>query len=136
LERHICWLASKLGPVQPDWYVFPRSNRIKPVDPTQPTGSLKAAWETVRTKAGLSCRLHDLRHSFCTKMAEAGVPESTMLDMMGHVSAAMLKRYSHIRAQARREAISALETKAVSFEAPKVSPKVEPFGASKKSVTH
>ena len=30
------------------------------------------------------------RHSFCTKLAEAGVPESTMLDMMGHVSPAML----------------------------------------------
>lgn len=32
----------------------------------------------------------------CTKLAEAGVPESTMLDMMGHVSTAMLRRYSHI----------------------------------------
>ena len=42
-------------------------------------------------------------------MAEAGVPESTMLDMMGHVSAAMLRRYSDIRA--RREAILALESR-------------------------
>ena len=32
-----------------------------------------------------------------------------MLDMMGHVSPAMLRRYSHIRAKARREAIAALE---------------------------
>jgi integrase len=136
LERHVSWLASKLGPVQPDWYVFPRSNRTKPEDPTRPATSLKGAWEAVRETAGVNCRLHDLRHSFCTKMAEAGVPESTMLDMMGHVSVAMLKRYSHIRAQARREAISALETRAVSFEAAKVSAKVEPFGASKRSVTH
>lgn len=136
LERHVSWLASKLGPVQPDWYVFPRSNRTKPEDPTRPAISLKGAWESVRTTAKVSCRLHDLRHSFCTKMAEAGVPESTMLDMMGHVSAAMLKRYSHIRAQARREAISALETRAVSFGATKESTKVEPLWASKTSVTH
>jgi Phage integrase family len=32
LERHLAWCASKLGPVQPDWFVFPLSNRIKPVD--------------------------------------------------------------------------------------------------------
>jgi site-specific recombinase XerD len=63
----------------------------------------------VREQANVKCRLHDLRHSFCTKLAEAGVPESTMLDMMGHVSPSMLRRYSHIRAQARRDAIAALE---------------------------
>ncbi len=37
-------------------------------------------------------------------MAEAGVPESTMLSMMGHMSRAMLERYSHIRMAAMREA--------------------------------
>ena len=35
-----------------------------------------------------------------------------MLDIMGHVSRAMLKRYSHIRAKARREAIAAVEQRA------------------------
>jgi len=136
LEHHASWYASKLGPVEPGWYVFPRCNRTKPEDPTRPAVSLKGSWVSVRDKAGVSCRLHDLRHSFCTKMAEAGVPESTMLDMMGHVSAAMLKRYSHIRAQARREAIATLESRAASVEAPKVSPKVKAFGVSKMSVTH
>jgi integrase len=136
LERHVSWLASKLGPVQPGWYVFPRSNRTKPADPTRPATSLKGAWESVRTTAKVSCRLHDLRHSFCTKMAEAGVPESTMLDMMGHVSAAMLKRYSHIRAQARRDAIVAVEDRAISNGATKESTKVKPSGASGMSVTH
>jgi site-specific recombinase XerD len=77
----------------------------------------------VREKAGVSCRLHDLRHSFCTKLAEAGVPESTMLDMMGHVSSTMLRRYSHIRAQSRRDAIAALEGRG-SLGVPKESPKV------------
>lgn len=79
-------LGQKLGPVQPNWYVFLRSTRIKPVDPTRPVTTLKTAWESVREKAEVTCRLHDLRHSFCTKLAEAAVPESTMLDMMGHVS--------------------------------------------------
>jgi hypothetical protein len=49
-------------------------------------------------------------------MAEAGVPESTMLAIMGHMSRAMLERYSHIRREAKREAVKALQL-------PKVGPR-------------
>jgi integrase len=136
LNQHATWCAAKLGPVQPDWFVFPLSNRIAPKDPTKPVGSMKTAWETVRTSANVDCRLHDLRHTFCTKLAEAGVPESTMLDIMGHVSTAMLRRYSHIRAQARRDAIDALESRQISNAVPKVSPKVSDFEKTKSAVTH
>jgi len=38
-----------------------------------------------------------LQHSFATRLAENGVSESTMLALMGHMSRAMLERYSHIR---------------------------------------
>ena len=55
-------------------------------------------------------RLHDLRHTAATKMAEAGVPESTMLSLMGHMSRAMLERFSHIRIKAKREAAESLAT--------------------------
>lgn len=123
LEQHAAFCARRLGPLQPNWYVFPLSNRTRPVDATEPVTSLKTAWQTVKADAGVECRLHDLRHSFCTKLAEAGVPESTMLDMMGHVSGAMLRRYSHIRAKARREAIASLESRA-SLGVPKENPKV------------
>jgi integrase len=123
LEQHAAFCARKLGPLQPEWYVFPLSNRTRPVDATRPVTSLKTAWETVKTGADVECRLHDLRHSFCTKLAEAGVPESTMLDMMGHVSSVMLRRYSHIRAKARREAITALES-GISFGVPTKSPTI------------
>jgi hypothetical protein len=36
------------------------------------------------------------------------VPESTMLALMGHMSRAMLERYSHIRMAAKREAVAAI----------------------------
>jgi integrase len=52
--------------------------------------------------------MHDLRHTFCTRLAEAGVPESTMLALMGHMSRAMLERYSHIRMAAKRDAVEAI----------------------------
>ena len=42
--------------------------------------------------------------NYATKLAENGVPESTMLALLGHMSRAMLERYSHIRMAAKREA--------------------------------
>ena len=64
------------------------------------------------------------------------MPESTMLDMMGHVSTAMLSHYSHIRAQARRDAIDALESRQLSSAVPKVSPTVSESANEKSAVTH
>jgi len=58
-------------------------------------------------------------------MAEAGVPESTMLAIMGHMSRAMLERYSHIRMAAKRDAVKSLELPEVSSLPAKVSVKVE-----------
>jgi integrase len=67
---------------------------------------LKHGWETLRDRTGVSCRLHDLKHTFATRLAENGVPESTMLALMGHMSRAMLERYSHIRMAAKRDAVA------------------------------
>jgi len=47
------------------------------------------------------------------RLAEAGVPESTMLALMGHMSRAMLERYSHIRIAAKREAVEAITLRPV-----------------------
>ena len=61
-------------------------------------------------------------------MAEAGVPESTMLGIMGHMSRAMLERYSHIRMAAKREAVESLrfEKKAeILIVVPNVIPNVK-----------
>ncbi len=62
-------------------------------------------------------------------MAEAGVPESTMLSLAGHMSRAMLERYSHIRMAAKRDAVACLNSRPNGSprpdEVPKVSTKVE-----------
>ncbi len=71
----------------------------------------------MRTTAKVQCRLHDLRHTALTKMAEDNVPEGTMLALAGHMSRAMLERYSHIRITAKREAVKSLALpKAVSSD--------------------
>jgi integrase len=123
LAEHAAWYKRKIGEIRPEWYVFPgrarkaKKGELRPLDPTKPIGDLTSAWDTLRERCGVHCRLHDLRHTAATKLAEAGVPESTMLAIMGHMSRAMLERYSHIRMKAKREAVKSLEL-------PKVGPRL------------
>ena len=69
-------------------------------------GEPKPGWNQLRAASGVRCRLHDIRHTFATDLAENGTPESTMLELMGDMSRSMLQRYSHIRDAAKREAMS------------------------------
>jgi integrase len=72
--------------------------------------SYRTAFDTARTKAGVNIRFYDARHTFVTRLAEnPAVSEETIRQLAGHVSPRMLARYAHIRAQARRDAIAALE---------------------------
>lgn len=70
-----------------------------------------------RCPALLMCERVSRHPTTATKMAEVGVPESTMLALTGHVSRVMLERYSHIRMAAKRDAVRALES-------PKPVPKI------------
>ncbi len=101
-------------------YLFP-FRKPTPNDPTKPITDVTGAWKALRKSAGVQCRLHDLRHTAATKTAEAGVPESTMLAIMGHMSRAMLERYSHIRMAAKRPAMDSLMLNRV--QAPVEAPK-------------
>ena len=104
---HSSWALERFGAVEPGHYLFPFGKPL-PSDPTKSMTDVTGAWDALRERAGVECRLHDLRHTAATKMAEAGVPEGTMLALMGHMSRAMLERYSHIRMAAKREAVEAL----------------------------
>jgi len=109
LSLHADWFTGRFGETKPEHYLFP-SGKPTPSDPTKPITDITGAWDALRERAEVQCRLHDLRHTAATKMAEAGVPESTMLALMGHMSRAMMERYSHIRMAAKREAVEALST--------------------------
>jgi len=106
-SAHADWFTRRFGDTRPTYYLFP-FGKPTPNDPTRPITDMTSAWEALRKRAGVQCRLHDLRHTAATKMAEAGVPESTTLALMGHMSRAMMERYSHIRMAAKREAVEAL----------------------------
>ena len=75
--------------------------------------SLKTAWRNARNRANVEGRFHDARHTFVTDLAESGAGDEVIRDMAGHVSKEMLKHYSHIRTQAKRQTVEALVTKPV-----------------------
>src|SRR5271170_6109475 len=79
-----------------------------PSDPARHATDITWSWDQLRKSTGVSCRIHDLRHTFATRLAENGVPELTMLALMGHMSRAMLERYSHIRMAAKRDAAASI----------------------------
>jgi hypothetical protein len=43
-----------------------------------------------------------------TDLAESGAGDQTIMDIAGHVSKNMLKHYSHIRMEAKREALESI----------------------------
>jgi integrase len=59
--------------------------------------------------AKVSCRWHDLRHSFVSRVAESQASDSTIMALAGHLSRKMMERYSHTRAEAKRSAIAVFD---------------------------
>lgn len=54
------------------------------------------AWVVVREKARLDdFRFHDLRHLAASHLAMAGATQRELMEVLGHTSAQMTKRYSH-----------------------------------------
>jgi integrase len=102
----------------PEHHVFPHEkyglagNDRRPcaweIEPTEPMHRWKVSWETARKAAGVSCRFHDLRHTFISRLAESQASDSTVMALAGHVSRAMMERYSHIRMEAKRRAVDTL----------------------------
>jgi integrase len=117
--------ASNFPNRQPADYVFPSErygaagDNFKAcaydTDPTKPIGRWKEAWEAARDRAGVQCRFHDLRHTGCTRMLEAGVPFPVLAMVMGWSPATtirMAKRYGHLGQKALRRAVEAISSAA------------------------
>jgi integrase len=67
-------------------------------------------WTACR-KAGLrKIRWHDLRHSFGSQLAAAGVPLRQVQEWMGHSTITMTMRYMHLAPGGGRELIGVLDT--------------------------
>lgn len=72
---------------------------------------VKTAWKSAIRRAGIRYyRFHDLRHTFNTRLMEAGVMQEIRKALMGHSSGEDVNStYTHIELPAKREAIRKLE---------------------------
>ncbi len=82
---------------------FPKDPTIADYDPEDGLD------QYARQKAGVSGRWHDNRHTLITELAESGAGDETIMEIAGHVSRQMLSRYAHIRTEAKRNALVAVE---------------------------
>jgi integrase len=108
---------------RPDDYIFPTQKLVfkgegaagrgvmtgYAVDSSKPLGSWKTAWASAKERAGVECRMHDLRHSLVSKLAEQGIPLPTIKAISGHTTAQMVDLYTHISPSAQRQALATLE---------------------------
>jgi len=58
-----------------------------------------------------TCVVHSTRHTFCTRLAEAGVAAFELQRLAGHSSVVMSQRYTHLHEERLDDAISKLESK-------------------------
>jgi integrase len=78
-------------------------------DPARPRSDLKRPWDVVCRRSGLQgLRLHDLRHSFASVGAGAGLGLPVIGKLLGHASPATTSRYAHLDADPVRKAANAI----------------------------
>jgi integrase len=65
---------------------------------------MKKAWQQALKRAGIeNCRVHDLRHTFCTLAARQGASNLELATAMGHRTLNMLQRYTHLDVQVTKK---------------------------------
>jgi len=114
--------ASLLEPPasKPEHYLMPKHlSRIahgqhkgeRGYDPLQHQEYWDTAWHSLTEKAGFpGLRFHDLRHTFITHMVEKGVALGVIQTFVGHMSARMVRHYTHVSSGAARKAVELLDS--------------------------
>lgn len=87
--------------------------------PDRPRSDIKRPWDRITAHAGLSnLRLHDLRHSYASVGAAAGMGLGTVGKLLGHASPTTTARYSHFADDPLRRASESIsETIAAAMNA-------------------
>jgi integrase len=81
-------------------FVFPSADKTG-----KPLATLHHVWTHVRAETGIGkARIYDLRHSFASIGAAAGMGLPTIGKMLGHSSARTTERYAHLADDVLREA--------------------------------
>lgn len=74
------------------------------------------AWRRAVAEAGLEdLNLHDLRHTFASRLVQRGVPLAVVKELLGHATIQMTMRYAHLSPNGLDSAITTLEVGSVSI---------------------
>jgi integrase len=96
-------------------------------NPGSPRRDLNAPWRLVRDRAGLKgVRLHDLRHSFASYGAGAGMGLPIIGKLLGHSQQSTTQRYAHLDADPLRIASEAIGKRIAAAMEPPVGIKLLP----------
>jgi integrase len=103
LTARLAKLLVQIIHVKPEGLVFTFKDR--------PIQRIKTAWKAAVRRAGIRYfRFHDLRHTFNTRLMEAGVVQDVRKALMGHSSGEEVNSlYTHVELPVKREAIRKLE---------------------------
>jgi len=75
----------------------------------KPFQDVDSAFRNACEKAGIvDFHFHDLRHTAASYMVMAGVPMKTVGEILGHKTATMTERYSHLTPEHKRQAVELL----------------------------
>jgi len=101
-------LALREG-TQSEW-LFPSPERFqRPTESERHLMDVKNAFHRAVKVAGIPhLTFHQLRHTFCTRLADAGVPLPVIQDLAGHASIIMTRRYTHPASELKERAVELL----------------------------
>jgi integrase len=99
-------------------HVFPsekygQGGAVYETEPEESIGTFKEGWEAAKKRARVSCRWHDLRHTFCTRLLEGGTAFPIVAAIMGWSAATtvrMAQRYGHLSADTLSAAVAVLDS--------------------------
>lgn len=88
-------------------FAYPPGKRVNPY-------TLKSAFEKAMERAHIEdFRWHDLRHTFASRLAQAGIDPYAIQRLMGHKSFSTTQRYAHHHVESLRRGIETLEARRV-----------------------
>jgi integrase len=111
--RELLSLAKERESNQPDHYLIAFRIKKGQYDPCRPASScfIRSSFRAIAKASGLEwVTPSTFRHQAITKLLESGAPDETVRAIAGHVSEKAMRYYSHIRIEAKREAVNRLVT--------------------------
>lgn len=118
--QHLLERARALGATEPQHYLLPlqrmqsryyRKGQDAKWDVNRPMFSWTRSWRKLMAECGMpGFRFHDLRHTFRTWGAEAGVPLEVMMAQLGHMDRETSLEYVHIQQRAMERARQLIES--------------------------